>query len=233
MSIKKKTEATRAHELSLEVKHGQIVEACESTLLKGKPEGQYFLYRSLQLQELPKRTVISWAYLIWIIAMVLEQRLNTGDEMNWGSFVNRGKYLGEFKPPGKGPTLNHQQQQRRSTRSQRKRELELRSERVKLYGDILGKDIASLEVREGGWPLEIREKVTSGSLDFPKPYRWFEEGIHGRLLREIVLRGKSQRTSAKVEDKTTGRWFEGTERAPLEMHRNISLAKNTPVKNIV
>lgn len=152
--------------------------------------------------------------------------------MNWGSFVNRGKYLGEFKPPGKGPTLNHQQQQRRSTRSQRKRELELslRSERVKLYGDILVKDIASLEVREGGWPLEIREKVTSGSLDFPKPYRWFEEGIHGRLLREIVLRGKSQRTSAKVEDKATGRWFEGTERAPLKMHRNISLAKNPPVK---
>lgn len=54
---KKKTEATRAHELSLEVKHGLlIVEACESTLLKGKTEGQYFLYRSLQLQELPERT---------------------------------------------------------------------------------------------------------------------------------------------------------------------------------
>lgn len=81
MSIKKR-QATRAHELSLEVKHGLIVEACESTLLKGKTEGQYFLYRSLQMQELPERTLISWAYLICIVAMALEQRLNTGDEMN-------------------------------------------------------------------------------------------------------------------------------------------------------
>lgn len=82
MSIKKR-QATRAHELSLEVKHGLlIVEACESTLLKGKTEGKYFLYRSLQLQELPERTLISWAYLICIVAMVLEQRLNNGDEMN-------------------------------------------------------------------------------------------------------------------------------------------------------